>query len=74
VFVRYRSAAKPGGPCRPTDATEHYDLGSDPNQLENLAGTSRAVGIRKELRRKLTDLRGCEGNRADPDRAANPCE
>jgi arylsulfatase A-like enzyme len=74
VYIRYRAAARPGGPCRPTSSVEHYDLGADPNQLENLAGTSRSVGIRKQLRGKLTELRGCEGNRAEPDHRPNPCE
>jgi N-acetylglucosamine-6-sulfatase len=73
VLIRHRTVAVPGEECRKTDVTEHYDLATDPEQLDNLASTSEAGEEERRLRRRLQRLEGCEGNvtdgeRADPDK------
>ena len=42
-------------------AVELYDLVADPDELENLAGTPAAAGVRARLAGRLARLRGCAG-------------
>ena len=73
LYVEYRQAEPPGlsGPCLPTEAVEHYDLRSDPHELENLhpapAGSPDAVAER-DLAARLDRLRGCAGIEGRDDR------
>jgi arylsulfatase A-like enzyme len=67
VFVHYLAAAQPHdgrGRCEPINEVEHYDLRSDPFELDNAfpatPGSSNAA-VERSLRRRLSVLRDCAG-------------
>jgi N-acetylglucosamine-6-sulfatase len=75
VLVNYHSATQTDqGPCTPREEFEHYDLGSDPFELDNLypapAGTPSAA-LEQSLSRRFARLRDCAGIRGrDPQPAS----
>jgi arylsulfatase A-like enzyme len=80
VYVHHTAAAdSTSGTCRPVDESEHYDLGADPFQLDNLfpaaAGTPEAAA-EAELRATAERLHRCAGVAArDSARSGRPfCE
>jgi N-acetylglucosamine-6-sulfatase len=74
ILIEHETASAPGTPCRETDAVEHYDLRSDPAQLDNLVARGGDRAAEQRLRRTLERLRRCEGNRVDPEAGDKPCE
>ena len=65
VYVRHTAAADPAtGLCEPIDEVEHYDLGTDPGQLDNLhqadAGAP-ASPAEVQMQERLQELRDCAG-------------
>ncbi|MGH2990493.1 MAG: sulfatase family protein [Solirubrobacterales bacterium] len=64
VYVRHTAAADAAGDCRPVDEREHYDLGADPFQLDNLypADPTTPQGASEDaLEARLDALRNCAG-------------
>jgi len=80
VYLRHTAAADAvTGECRPIDEREHYDLASDPFQLDNLypAGAGTPQGAAEaQLDAKLEQLGDCAGvSGRDPASGARPfCE
>jgi N-acetylglucosamine-6-sulfatase len=80
TYVSHSAVADPvTGLCGPTAEVEHYDLGADPFQLENLhpaePGSAQAAA-EAELEQRLESLRGCAGVAGrDPRQPGRPhCE
>jgi N-acetylglucosamine-6-sulfatase len=65
VYVTYHSATQVDpGACRPREEVEHYDLRSDPFELDNLfpAPSGSAVAVKEQsLADRLARLRDCAG-------------
>ena len=65
IYVEHTSVPEPNGQsCRPADEVEHYDLGGDPFQLDNLFPAqpgSPAEQAQEALRQRLEHLRSCAG-------------
>jgi arylsulfatase A-like enzyme len=80
VYLRHTAATDAvTGECRPIDEREHYDLASDPFQLDNLypAGAGTPQGAAEaQLDAKLEQLGDCAGvSGRDPASGARPfCE
>lgn len=70
IYVPHLSATDASPDCRPTDQAEHYDLRTDPHQLENLfpapAGSPAALrqAALAARARKLGSCAGIEGRDA----------
>ena len=66
------------GLCEPVDEVEHYDLGDDPFQLQNLypAADPSVEQSQQEFADRLDTLRGCAGieGRDPPPAAGSYCE
>ena len=81
TYVRHTAIADPvTGLCAPIEEVEHYDLASDPFQLDNLHPAepgSQQAGIETELEARLAQLRDCagiSGRDPAPRRGASHCE
>jgi N-acetylglucosamine-6-sulfatase len=65
VYVRHTAIADAvTGLCAPTEEVEHYDLGADPFQLDNLhppAPGSAQEAVERDLSQRLVQLLGCAG-------------
>ena len=65
VYLRHSAAADPvTGECQPIDEGEHYDLATDPFQLDNLYPAdplSPEGAVEEELQARLEVLRDCAG-------------
>jgi N-acetylglucosamine-6-sulfatase len=65
VYVEYHSATRTEkGPCVPLEEVEHYDLRSDPFELDNLfpaPSGSDAAATERSLARRVARLRDCAG-------------
>ena len=65
VYVEYHSTTRRmPGPCVPSEEVEHYDLRSDPFELNNIFPAppgSAAAGRERSLRARLARLRNCAG-------------
>jgi arylsulfatase A-like enzyme len=65
IYVEHTSVPEAGGQsCRPADEVEHYDLGEDPLQLQNLFPAqpgSPAAQAEEALAQRLDQLRSCAG-------------
>ena len=75
-YITYTSLAAPDGSCAPSSETEHYDLGADPYELENLFGTAPPGGTlaarQAELASRAAALARCQGIAGrDPDPTAD---
>ena len=64
IYVEYSSVPGPTGECQPAAEVEHYDLGSDPFELDNLfpapAG-SAAAQAEFDLAQRVAALSDCAG-------------
>ncbi len=73
VYVEYHGVGAPGtgaGPCEPNNEVEHYNLGADPFELDNIfpaaAGTPEAFQ-EEQLAARVARLSDCAGIRGrDP--------
>jgi hypothetical protein len=65
IYVEHTSVPEANGQsCRPADEGEHYDLGNDPFQLDNLFPAqpgSPAAQAQEALKQRLDQLRSCTG-------------
>jgi N-acetylglucosamine-6-sulfatase len=65
LYVEYDSVPnRVTGACEESDAVEHYDLGADPFQVQNLFPPAQGTGARaveEELAAELATLRDCAG-------------
>ena len=65
IYVEHTSVPEANGQsCRPADEVEHYDLGGDPFQLDNLFPAqpgSPAEQAQEALEQRLNQLRSCAG-------------
>jgi N-acetylglucosamine-6-sulfatase len=62
VYTEYSSIAdQTTGTCQPDSERELYELGSDPYELNNLAGTPAHAVEQAQLSNRLDQLRDCAG-------------
>jgi N-acetylglucosamine-6-sulfatase len=64
VYIEHSSVPDAEGVCQPAFEVEHYDLGVDPYELQNLfpaAPGSAAAAAETELAARVTALRDCAG-------------
>ncbi|MGI9556310.1 MAG: sulfatase family protein [Solirubrobacterales bacterium] len=79
VYLRHTSATTPDRECVPVDETEHYDLGADPFQLDNLfpatpgSTTSASQASLAARAETLSSCAGIPGRDTPPAGTAN-CE
>jgi N-acetylglucosamine-6-sulfatase len=80
IYIRHTAAADPvTGDCEPIDQIEHYDLGADPYELDNLHPLDLVGPLgpaELALQERLDALRGCAGIAGrDPREGGRPyCE
>lgn len=59
AYVRHVTVSRPGEECKPTRATELYDLAEDPFQLESLAGEAPRLERRTaKLAKRVSECAG----------------
>ena len=79
IYVEYATGPEPTtGGCRPSEV-EHYDLGADPNQLDNIYPAARRSPegeLELELQRRMATLADCAGiaGRDSQPAAGSHCE